>query len=322
VLLLPLVLILGDGDKAEGFENTMILFSVIGVVFFLITFFTTRERIVPAEGQHSSILEDIGDLVRNRPWLIMLIATIMVFTTLALKGGTYVYYFEWYAREVALSAFLDNIGFNALIANVNEFLTGHGLTRFRWPDDPPTSAFSLFNGCGIILMIIGIGFSRGLADRFGKRNVFGGALFLSTIPLLAFYIYPPDAIGVMFVSQILHEFFYGITIPLLWAMTADVADYSEWKNNRRATGIVFSAMIFGLKVGLSMGGALVAGILALHGYEAQAETQNPETINGIKLAVSLYCSTPFLIACAGLFFYEINKKMEHQIETDLSARRG
>ena len=44
----------------------------------------------------------------------------------------------------------------------------------------------------------------------------------------------------MFGAQMLHGFFYGITIPLLWAMIADVADYSEWKNYRRATAIIFS----------------------------------------------------------------------------------
>ena len=321
VLLLPLVLILGGGDKAKGFENTMLLFSIVGVVFFIITFLTTKERIVPPVEQKSTVAEDLSDLVRNVPWMIMLVVTVMVFITLALKGGTYVYYFKYYASEPALAAFLDGIGFNGFIGGLNEMLTGIGLTEFRWPEDAPTSAFSLFNGCGIILMIVGIGFSRKLADRFGKRNVFGWALFLSTVPLLLFYVYPPDAVSVMFVSQILHGFFYGITIPLLWAMTADVADYSEWKNNRRATAIIFSAMIFGLKVGLSIGGALVAGILAVYGYDAQAAAQNPETVNGIKLAVSLYCSTPFLIACASLFLYEINKAMVGRIEQELVTRR-
>ena len=110
------------------------------------------------------------------------------------------------------------------------------------PKDPATSAFSLFNGGGIIMMIVGIGFSKALADRFGKRDVFGAALFVSTLFMLAFYTFPPDAIGLVFVSQILHGFFYGITIPLLWAMIADVADYSEWRNHRRATAIIFSAI--------------------------------------------------------------------------------
>ena len=229
----------------------MLLFAVVGTVFFLITFFTTRERVVPAPEQKSSVRQDLSDLLRNQPWLVMLALTILVFITLALKGGMYIYYFKYYLSEPALAAFLDNIGFNAFIGGLNAMLTGMGLTEFRWPEDAPTSAFSLFNAGGIICMIIGIGFSKPLADRFGKRDVFGGALFLSTLFLLAFYVYPPDAIGLVFTSQILHGFFYGITIPLLWAMIADVADYSEWKNHRRATAIIFSAMLCGLKAGLS-----------------------------------------------------------------------
>lgn len=321
-LLLPLVLILGDGDKAVGFHNTMTIFSIVGVVFFLITFATTRERIVPAPEQRSSILDDLGDLVKNKPWLVMLVLTILVFITLALKGGMYVYYFRNYLSDPHLAAFLENIGFNGFIRNLNAFLIGMGLTEFKWPKDAPTSALSLFFAAGIIFMIVGIGFSKKLADRFGKRDVYGSALFASTIFILLFYFYPPDAIGLVFTSQILHGFFYGITIPLLWAMIADVADYSEWKNGRRATAIIFSAMIFGLKTGLSIGGALVAGILAVYGYNAALETQNPETVNGIKLAVSVYASLPFLIGVAVLFIYEINKKMEHRIELDLETRRN
>lgn len=322
VLLLPLVLILGDGDRVQGFHNTMMLFAIVGTVFFLITFFTTRERVVPAPEQKSSVLQDLSDLAKNRPWLVMLTLTILVFITLALKGGMYIYYFQYYLSEPALSAFLENIGFNAFIDGLNAVLTSMGLAEFRWPEDSPTSAFSLFNAGGIILMIVGIGFSKPLADRFGKRDVFGAALFISTLFLLAFYLYPPDAIGLVFVSQILHGFFYGITIPLLWAMIADVADYSEWKNHRRATAIIFSAMLCGLKVGLSVGGGLVAGILAYYGYDADLSAQLPGTVNGIRLAVSVYCSLPFLAGVALLFLYEIGKPMETLIEQDLATRRA
>jgi Na+/melibiose symporter-like transporter len=137
-----------------------------------------------------------------------------------------------------------------------------------------------------------------------------------------FIFFSPEAIGFVYVSQILHGFFYGVTIPLLWAMIADVADYSEWKNNRRATAIIFSAMIFGLKAGLTIGGSLVAGILAVYGYDADLASQPEGTVSGIKFAVSIYASIPFLIGAGCLFFYEINKKMEVQIESDLNLRRG
>lgn len=317
VLLRPVVLILGDGDEAVGFEKIMMIFAIVGVIFFLITFFTTRERVMEKPSETSSIAQDAGDLFRNLPWIILLFVTVLVFTNLALKGGTYVYYFKYYAGQAALAEFLSDIGFTGMIASIQEIWP-----NFKWPEEPDASAFGLFNGAGIILMIVGIGFARPLADRFGKRNVYGLGLFLSTLPLLAFMVIPRDAIGVMFVSQILHGFFYGITIPLLWAMTADVADYSEWRNHRRATGVIFSAMILGLKGGLTLGGTLVVAILAAYGYEAGQAEQSDESILGIRLMMSLYASIPFLIACGLLFFYRINKSVENQIEKELGDRRS
>ncbi|MCC2954149.1 MFS transporter [Massilia sp. IC2-477] len=322
VLLLPLVLILGDGDKARGFENTMTVFAIVGTIFFLVTFFTTRERIVPAPSQRSSIGQDIVDLLGNRPWVVMLVLTILVFVTLALKGGMYVFYFNSYLDEARLAAFLEGIGFNAFIGGLNALLAGLGLTAFHWPKDAATSGFSLFNAVGIIMMIVGIGFSKPLADRYGKRDVFGAALLVSTLFLLALYFFPPTSIAPVFLCQLLHGFFYGITIPLLWAMIADVADYSEWKNNRRATALLFSAMIFGLKAGLSIGGALVAALLSHYGYDAALPAQSPETANGILLSVSIWASIPFLLGVASLALYGIRRNVELQIERELGERRA
>ena len=300
VLLLPLVLALGGGDQAVGFRKTMMIFAIVGTVFFIITFLTTKERIVPTAEQKSTVKEDLVDLFRNKPWLLMLVVIVLVFITLALKGGSYIYYFQYYVDKAALTQFLDGVGF-------------HG--------DPISTGFGIFNGGGIIFMIVGIGFARPLADRFGKRNVFSAGLFASTLFLLAFIFFPPDAIGTIFLAQVLHGFFYGITIPLLWAMIADVADYSEWKNNRRATAIVFSAMILGLKFGLAVGGSLVAKLLDIYGYVRDAAVQSPEVVQGVKLSISVYASIPFLICCVILFFYEINKQMETRIETELAQRR-
>lgn len=132
----------------------------------------------------------------------------------------------------------------------------------------------------------------------------------------------------MFGSQILHGFTYGITIPILWAMIADVADYSEWKSNRRATAIIFSAMMVGLKAGLSIGGALVAWILGLYGYVSKEsaiagqEIVQPDSVaEGARMLVSVFPAIPFLLAVGLLFFYVIDKKMETQIEMELNKRR-
>ncbi len=321
-LLLPLVLILGDGDKTKGFETVMTFFALTGIVCFVITFLTTKERIVPTPGQQSSVKEDISDLFRNKPWIAMLVLTVFIFITLSLKGGMYVYYFNNYLSEPHLASFLNDVGFNRFIEGVDGFFTGMGMHGFSWPQDAPSSGFSLFNAGGILMMIVGITVSKSLADRFGKRNVFGTSLFLSALCLLLFYFYSPQAVAWVFLSQLAHGFFYGISTPLLWAMIADVADYSEWKNNRRATAIIFSAMIFGLKAGLSIGGALVAGLLAIYGYNEQLSVQSPEVIHGIKLSLSVYPTLTFCVSVACLFFYGINKQKEMEIQRDLAARRS
>lgn len=320
-LLLPLVLILGNGDKAVGFANTMGLFATVGAVFFIITFITTKERVIPAPEQRSSVKQDLSDLFRNKPWIVMLLLTIFIFVTLSLKGGMYVYYFKNYLAEPQLVEFLKNIGFNGFIDNLNGFLTGIGLVGFQWPTDAATSAFSLFNAGGIIFMIVGITLSKSLADRFGKRDVFAFGLLIATLFQGLFYFYSKQAIAIVFITQILHGFFYGLTIPLLWAMIADVADYSEWKNYRRATAIIFSAMIFGLKAGLSIGGSLTAGLLAIFGYDEQLAAQTESTIQGIRLSMSIIPAFTFLLGLACLYFYEINKEKEVQIETGLRIRR-
>lgn len=318
VLMLPIIMYVGAGDKAAGIEIVMTWLAIIGILMLLATFFTTKERVIPNPAQKSSLKEDVGDLMKNKPWLIMLTLTILVFVTLAMKGGSYVYYFNNYVDAAALADF---------ISPVINFLESIGVTFFG--SDPTSAGFGLFNAGGIIFQIIGIGLSKRLADKYGKRDVFGYALFVSTIFIVAFYFFAPTSVGLIFGSQILHGFFYGITIPILWAMIADVADYSEWKNNRRATAIIFSAMMVGLKAGLSIGGAIVTWVLGLYGYvnkdmaPAGFDVVQPETVaHGAKMLVSVYPAIPFLLGAALLFFYVINKDMETMIETELTARRA
>lgn len=312
VFMLPIIEAAGGGDKAIGIEKVMTWLAVIGTVMLLITFLTTKERVVPTAEQKSSLMEDLGDLFKNKPWIIMLSLTTLVFITLAMKGGSYVYYFKNYVDKESLTSFITPI-LNAL--------SGIGVDFFG--EDPVSAGFGLFNAGGIIFMIVGISLSKPLADKYGKRDVFGVLLVVSTLFILAFYFFPPTSVRLMFASQILHGFSYGITIPLLWAMIADVADYSEWKNNRRATAIIFSAMMVGLKAGLSIGSALLTKILGIFNYVPNSDDVQVESaIQGTKLLVSVFPSIPFLVGAGLLFFYEINKKMETTIEGDLKARRN
>lgn len=310
VFMLGIIKTAGNGDKAIGIEKVMTALAIIGTIMLIITFLTTKERIIPKPEQKSSLGEDLGDLAKNKPWIIMLSLTTLVFITLAMKGGSYIYYFENYVNKEQLALFIKPL---------LDTLSSIGINPFG--EDPISAGFGLFNAGGIIFMIAGITFSKKLADKYGKRDVFRLFLFISTLFVIAFYFFSPESIILIFLSQILHGFFYGITIPILWAMIADVADYSEWKNNRRATAIIFSAMMVGLKAGLSIGGSLTTWFLSYFNYTPNSLIQQESAINGIKLLVSIYPGIPFLIGVGLLFFYEINKKMELEIESELKERR-
>ncbi len=299
----------GGGDseaaKAIGIAKVMTVLAIIGTIMLIICFLTTRERIIPKPEQKSSLKEDLSDLTKNKPWIIMLIVTILIFITLALKGGSYVYYFENYVDKAELTAFLEPF---------KKFLPTF--------ENDTSLGLGVFNGGGILVGLIGIMISPWFTNRYGKRNVFMSSLFISTLFVIFFYFFPPKSIGIIFGAQILHGFFYGISTPILWTMIADVADYSEWKNNRRATAIIFSAMMVGLKAGLSIGSSLVSWILGKYHYVANSTTPQTDTaINGTKMLISIYPAIPFLIAVALLFFYKIDKRMELQIENDLKQRR-
>lgn len=321
VLLLPLALSLGDGDKANGFEKVMLVFAITGVICFIITFLTTKERIAPAQEQKTPILQDLADLSKNKPWIIMLVLTILVFITLSLRGGMNIFYFKYYLSEASQAQFLDLIGFDGMIAWLGTVFTPEAFEEFSQSNNAPYAVASLSSALSTISMIVGIAFSKPLADRFGKCNIFGWFLAGSALCLIAINFLSQTAVTTVFIAQIGFGFLYGITTPLLWTMIADVADYSEWKNNRRATAIVFSAMIFGLKVGLSVGGALSAWLLGVFGYIPDATVQPDSAMTGIRMLVSVIPGLIFLAAASLLFWYPIRKNTELEIERDLAARR-
>jgi len=281
-LALPMVHHFGQGDSAKGYQYTIGIFSALAVVLFFITFATTRERIQPAPDQTASTRQHFADLGKNGPWIAMSVLTFILFITLSMRGSVVLYYFKYYVGR-------ENL-------------------------------FSLFNVLGTTATIIGIFFSKGLALRYGKRNVFIGGLAGTALFTAVFLPLPPSAVTLMFAAEILRQFVYGFTIPLLWAMMADVADYSEWKNRRRATGIVFSAIVFALKAGLGFGGAITAYVLAHYGYLPNVD-QTAGALAGIRYTMSIFPAITFAICAACLFFYSIDKEAEIRIADELAERR-
>jgi GPH family glycoside/pentoside/hexuronide:cation symporter len=297
---LDLVKFFGHGDKAKGFQMTMVVFCSLAVVFFVITFLTTKERVVPDPKQKTNLKLDILDLLRNPAWLAIVFLTISIFIYLAMRNGMIPYYFQYYVDQEA-------------ILNYRLPFFGHNFSGYE-------EALRYFNMLGMIVTLPLIPLAKPLSKMFGKRNTFLVCLFFTAASATAYLFVPRNAITAMFILQILVSGFYAPTIPLLWAMIADVADFGEWKTGRRATGMTFSATTFGLKMGLSLGGALSGWLLSYYGYVANQE-QTEFALKGIRWMMSIIPAIPFFIGVGILFFYKITKHTELQMTQELIERR-
>lgn len=282
-LTLPLIALLGAGDKQLGYQLTMGLFAAIAVILFYVTFYNTKERIEPPKEQSTPLKEDLKDLIHNRPWIILFLMGLVTFIFLSMRIAVGLYYFQYYVGDQSL--------------------------------------FSMFAVLGTLGLIIGIPLSKPLTKKFGKRNTYIMSNALSGIAVLALFIPSPDQWKLAYVISALVGFFNGPGVPILWAMYADTADYAEWKFGRRATGIVFSAATFGQKFGWGIGGAITGWLLALFKYIPN-EVQTSESLLGIKLMLSIIPGTLMILSVILLFFYNLTEPFMEKVQLELTARRS
>jgi Na+/melibiose symporter-like transporter len=315
---LPLVAKFGQGNKAKGWQMTMGLWAIICVVLFVITFLTTRERIQPDPKQKSDPKKDFGGLLKNGPWIAMFILTLAHFAMLAMRGGTLFYYFQYYVNQDSLFNLLQSLGLTG--AHGNYILNAFGLIVDSKRSNVASVGFSLLNMSSQLVTLAGVLCSTALTIRFGKRAVAITGFSLTTIFMSAFVLLPPGAIGTMFIMEYIRALTYAPTIPLIWAMFADVADYAEWKTGRRTTGVIFATILFGLKTGLSLGGFAAGWLLSGYGYKPNA-VQTPHALQGIRMTISVYPAILFLIVIGCLVCYKIGKHLNLQIQDELAERR-
>jgi len=325
-LTLPLVAKFGQGNAQKGWSGTILLFAVVVVVLLIITFFTTKERIVPPVNQKTSVKQDFKDIISNRPWKAMFALTLFLFITLALWGSSMSYYFNYVVDKNALFDFLQKFGLvNVDGASYNvwhKFLDAFGLIALSDHNNVFAVGFSLFNMIGQVITLAGVIFlSQFLSNIFGKRNVFIILLSLTALFTSLFYVVSPQNIWGIFIINALKSLAYAPTIPLLWAMMGDVADHSEWANHRRATGFVFAGIVFALKAGLGIGGAICGTIIDNFGFIAKTE-QTASAVSGIKLTSSLIPAVTFFVGVIILFFYPISKAFNEKIQKELTIRRS
>jgi GPH family glycoside/pentoside/hexuronide:cation symporter len=278
-----LVDLIGKGDQSIGYQYTFYILAFLLIVFSLIAFSSTKERITPPKNQKSNFKAEFKDLIKNRPWVIMLIVGFLWVTYNSIRQGAAPYYFKWYfGRELLVGPFFIGV---ILASMVSSFL------------------------------------ATPLTNIFGKRRLFILVMVISGIFTCCIYFVPPDNIPMFFVLGILAELFAGIMPILFFAMLGDTADYSEYTFGRRATGLTFSAGTFAMKFGGGMAGVAMMFVLRIQGYFGQAAEQTSEALNGIRLINSFVPVIFIIVAILVILLYPLTTNKMNEIETELKARK-
>jgi len=282
-LALTLAEFFGHGNKAQGFQYTVLMFAILSLIFFFITFKSTKERVQPPKEQKNSLKEDLKNLFANKAWRILAIVGIISFIMFAMQNAAIAYYFKYYlGRE-------NNV--------------------------------QLFNVLGTVALIVALPLSKPLAKRFGNKNVFIGSSLISGLFFMLIYLPGVKDITTIYVFNIIAKMAYAPAVPLLWTMIADSADYGEWTTGRRATGLYFSAAVFAQKAGWGIGAAIAGWILTISQFVPNV-TQNSSAITGIKLLVSVIPGILYMSCALFMIFYKIDSKTTDLMKKDLDAKRA
>ncbi len=311
--------------KQYGWHMTMAIWAVLCLVLFLVTFFTTRERIKPVAETQSSPKQDFLDLLKNNPWKVMWFWTLVHFAILSFRGGALYNYYHHYADKTAMFEAVKNFG---LVLPVD--VKGNGILEtlgyIVHGDATAGNVADVFNsivnmmGTGITIIVILL--SPALARNFGKKAVAVVGFALAAVGTFAFYLLSPTNVWGMLGITAFVSIAYAPTIPLTWAMFADVADYSELKTGRRFTGMVFATIGFALKSGLALGSASFLWILeGFFHYDTKLPSA-PDAVAGYRFTSGIAVGIMFAICTVLLVAYQLNKRATIEMAEELAARRA
>jgi len=295
--LLPMVKVLGRGDVARGWQLSFVVYGIAAIVFFLIAFTGTRERVQPPRTQTSSVRQDLVELVTNGPWLVLLATTITFILFVAVRSSVTAHYFKYVvgSREVALPVVgAKTYDFDALV--------------------------SAFNTVGQVSSLIGALLVSPFAKAVGKKRAFMLLFVVAIASTAGFYWLGPDQMPLIFLLQVTGSITGGPLSVLLWAMYADTADYAEWRHGRRATGLVFSASTMSQKLGWAFGAYVALMLMAQVGFTPNQD-QTPQSLRALVLLFSLIPAALGVVSMILLLLYPLHDARVEEIVTGLAKRR-
>lgn len=279
-LTIPLVDYFGQGDKALGYQLTIGAMSILGIIMFLLCFAGTKERIQPPPEQQSKIREDLAVLWHNDQWRVLCAAGLILLIGMVMRSTLAIYYVKYYLGREDLITWFVTIG---MIGN-----------------------------------ILGCALSAKMAKRICKIKLYIALQLISACICAGSFFIGQEQVGLAFAIYFIWCFLLQMATPLLWAKMADVVDYGHWKSGIRVTGMVYSSVVFFIKLGLAIGGAIAGWLLAYYGYQADT-VQTAAAQQGIVLSFTVYPAIMSVIVALVMRFYTLTDDKVSDIQRTLAG---
>ncbi|NMP16363.1 glycoside-pentoside-hexuronide (GPH):cation symporter [Thalassotalea sp. Y01] len=277
---MPMVEYFGQGDNAKGYQYAMTIMSLMGLVMFLLCFAGTKERIEQPKEQQVSFKESLASLWKNDQWRILCLAAMFLLTGQVLRFTLAVYYVKYFlGREDLITSFMT---------------------------------------LGVVASMIGCALAQPLAKRVCKIKAYIWLQTISAIICVLSFFIAPDQTVLAFVAFILWKFFLDMATPLLWSKMADTIDYGHKKTGIRITGMVYSGVIFFIKMGVALGGAIAGWLLAYYNYQPDA-AQTEATKQGILISFTVFPAIGSFVVAWVMRKYTLDTEQVVKIQSELTS---
>jgi sugar (glycoside-pentoside-hexuronide) transporter len=277
--MLPLVGIFET--PAAGFQAAMVIFAVVATGLLALTFASTKERIRPPASQQLSFSDSLKAVYANPPLLIVIVLFTCGMLSFTVRQTVTLYYFKY------------NLGREDLIA--------------------------AFFGITFPIMFVGLLAVPKLAGKLGKAGGIVAGAIVTILGCLGLYFTPYDAIPWIFFWSCVVAL-GGTPIAVLgWAMIPDTVEYAQWKLGLRADGAIFSFASFFQKLAKALGGAGVAGALAVAGYVANTD-QSEASLRAIHNLMTLAPAAIMVVMIVAARCYRLDESAHAELISSLRER--
>ena len=272
----------------ERFTLLAVVFGICSIASYLLLCTLTKERVREdrTEGEKFEFMKVLKVVLKNRPLIGVMIATIGSMLVITGSSQTYGYiYKEVYG--------------NAALATVSMAMS-------------------------MPFMVVVFPLIPKMVNKFGKRDVilYTGALsFIFSAVKMIIYI---ENVWIYTALNIMTMLGQTAFTMLIWALVSDCLDYSEWKTGFRSDGSMYSMYTFSRKIGSTIASSGLAFSLGLVGYvSGENVVQTAEAVKGIYYvcnAIPTICYALILIGI-GLIF-NLDKKKTDQMYAEMAERRA